>query len=133
VPGPDIGFRKSMQVSANTTVTKFRFVTQTASQVVKQADTAAQRAYGVSYNDVSAAESAMGNSGGKTVEVIIEGQPLVEANTAIVVDALVTTDSVGRAITATTGQQVLGIARKAAAATGDLIPVQLTAGARTAP
>lgn len=45
----------------------------------------------------------------------------VEAGAAIALDALLTSDAVGRAVTAAAGNQVTAVARQAAAALGDLI------------
>ena len=52
----------------------------------------------------------------------------VEAGAALSAAAKLTSDSTGRAITATTGNQVVGIARNAALAAGDLITVEIQYG-----
>lgn len=54
-------------------------------------------------------------------------RPLVEAGAAIVLDAVVTSDAQGRAVTATSGQPISGRARSVAGAAGDLVIVELIA------
>lgn len=49
----------------------------------------------------------------------------VEAGAAIALDALLTSDATGRAVTAATGNQVTAIARQVAAAAGDLIVAEI--------
>jgi hypothetical protein len=60
---------------------------------------------------------------------IVEGR----ASAAIALDAYVTTDAVGKMITATTGQLALGICRQAATAVDQLIPIELTPAGFIAP
>ncbi len=56
------------------------------------------------------------------------GPSLVEAGAAIAAGARVTSDGVGRAVTASTGQQFHGLAQKAALAAGDLISIIMGRG-----
>jgi hypothetical protein len=53
---------------------------------------------------------------------IVEGR----ASAAIALDAYVTSDATGKMVTATTGQLAGGIARQAATALDQLIPIELT-------
>ena len=49
----------------------------------------------------------------------------VEAGAAIALDANLTSDASGRAVTAATGNKCVGVAREAAAAAGDLITCEI--------
>lgn len=57
----------------------------------------------------------------------------VEASAAIALDALLTSDATGKAVTATVGQIVCGIARSVATAAGQLVVVELTGRTAVAP
>lgn len=57
----------------------------------------------------------------------------IEAGAAFALDAYLTSDSVGRAVTATSGQPANAIARQAAGAVGDYVPVMLLAPGTLAP
>ena len=72
---------------------------------------------------------------GRTISVAHRPVELVEgrASAAIALDAYVTSDAVGKMITATTGQLALGIARQAATAADQLIPIELTSPGFLAP
>lgn len=105
-------------------ITKQRFVTLTASETVKQADAAGQRALGVFQVDVSADEATKGKGGA----VGTLGIYWVEASAAIALGAQVATTNNGRAVTAATTNVPLGIAMKAATGAGQLIPVLMTPG-----
>ena len=63
---------------------------------------------------------------GNEISVVTLGTAIVIASDAISADADVTSDAAGKAITATTGDIVLGRALEAAAATDDEIEVLLT-------
>ena len=62
---------------------------------------------------------------GDTISVVKQGLVEVEAGDAVTLHAEVQTDASGRAIAATTGDAVLGYARKAAGTAGDFIVVEL--------
>lgn len=59
--------------------------------------------------------------------------PTVEAGAVIALDAPVTSDALGRAVTAITGQPFRGYARQAATLVGQLIVVELTSPGVVAP
>lgn len=56
-----------------------------------------------------------------------------EAGAAFALDALLTSDAAGRLVTCTTTQKVHAIARQAAAATGDLVDVEIAPRGLLAP
>jgi hypothetical protein len=106
-------------------ITRYRFVTLNGDQVVKQADAAGQRALGGNGGtDISATEA----TNGKTISVRVQGVVLITASAAITRGDRVSATAVGKAKTAIATEVPLGIALKAAAADGDLIPVLLAQG-----
>ena len=60
-------------------------------------------------------------------------QVLGEVGAAVALDALLASDANGRLVTATTGQNVIAIARQAGAVLGDLISVEVASKGRLAP
>lgn len=72
---------------------------------------------------------------GRTVAVAHRPGEIVEGRVgaAVALDAYVTTDAAGKIVTATTGQLALGIARQAATAVDQLIPIELTSPRFIAP
>lgn len=72
---------------------------------------------------------------GRTVSVAHRPGEIVEgrASAAIALDAYVTSDATGKMVTATTGQLAGGIARQAATALDQLIPIELTSPRFLAP
>jgi hypothetical protein len=63
---------------------------------------------------------------GYVAEVQVYGVAKVVAGAIVAVGASVTSDANGKAVTATTGDNVLGTALVASAADGDIIPVFIT-------
>lgn len=115
----------SLPMQATTALTKHRLVQQGGAQTVAAITASTQRALGVVNVDVSAAEFAAG----KTVDVKVHGSVLAEAGAAITLGARVMPDTSGRVITAATATNIpCGVALKAAAGVGELIPVLLTPG-----
>ncbi len=112
------GFKSTGAISIN------RFVTQVGAETVKQSDAAGQRAIGVSNTAVSAAEA----TAGKAIKVATLGVAWVTASEAIAIGDLISTTTVGKAQVAAATEVVLGVARSAAAADGDLVQVFLGAG-----
>ena len=106
---------------ANEALVKFRFVKLAGDELVDQCDTAGEQCLGVGRVAVSAAEA----TAGKGTHVSRLGVCFVESGAAVTRDDLVTTDSVGRAITAVATNLVHGQALKAAAGAGEWIPVAL--------
>jgi len=70
---------------------------------------------------------------GATGDVQVEGKATVIAGAAVAIGALVTGNASSRAITAASGQFVLGTAETAAAADGDIIEVELASQPTVAP
>ncbi len=72
---------------------------------------------------------------GATVPIVDRAgeEVLAEAGAAFALDALLTSDANGRLITATTGQNVVAIARQAATLLGDLVNVEIAQRGYLAP
>jgi hypothetical protein len=91
---------------ANAALTKKRFVKLTSgSDAVDPCNTAGEMAYGVAVFSVSAAEILKGT----LASVQVEGRAVVEASAAINRGQLVSTNNVGKAKVAVTGEYILGI------------------------
>jgi hypothetical protein len=114
--------------NASAAITKKRFVKlDTAAadgETVKPCDTAGEKAFGVALFSVSAAEIVKG----KGVSVFVDGRAIVEASAALAVGAVVTTDNVGRAAAAATGNWILGVVDEPASGAGAECSVLLSAG-----
>lgn len=111
-------------------LTKNRFVKQVAAAAtltVTQCDTAGEIAIGVTVFNVSDAEIIRG----KGASVIEDGIAILEAGAAVVEGAAIMTDNVGRAVTATSGNFILGYCREPASGVGNQCSVRLSfAGAK---
>lgn len=103
-------------------ITKKRFVKISGEQQVVQCSVAGEAALGVSLFSVSAAEILKG----KGASVLEMGRAIVEAGAAITVGAKIATDNQGRAITAVSTNNVLGICEKGASGAGNECTVRLT-------
>jgi hypothetical protein len=79
---------------------------------------AGARTFGVVQFDVAS---------GKAASLLVEGVSKMEAGAPVAMNALITCDNLGRAVTATTGDFVIGEALLAAAASGRIISVRLGA------
>jgi len=112
---------------ASAALTKNRFVKISGNQTVAPAAAITDTCLGVVAVDVSAAEFAQG----KSFSVTVLGVAWVEASAAITQGAFVATSANGRAQTAASTQYGMGVALKAAANAGDLIPVLLLPYLRT--
>jgi len=114
---------------SGTAIRQFRCVTATATDTVKECDTAGQLVIGVNQQTVAAADS-----GKQIADVRIWGITLAIADgsgTAIAVNDRLVTDNQGRVVkaTATTAKQnQVGLALNASSAAGDQINVLLTPG-----
>lgn len=110
-------------------ITKMRFVKEIAGspQTVAQCDTLGERAVGVSMFSVSDAEILRG----KGASVILDGIAILESNGAVPEFSLVTTDAVGRAIVAVSGNWILGVCREASSGTGNQCSIILADGIST--
>lgn len=107
-------------------VTQFRFVKGVAGQSdprqVEECDAAGELVLGVCQEEISAADAASG----RIANITLLGVSLVEAGAAVTQYAKVQTDASGRAIAATTGDHVAGVALDAASGAGEWIAVALT-------
>ena len=108
------------QAGADLTAAQYRFVKPSSGGVVR-CSVAGEAAIGVLQNDPDNTQAA-------TVAIDTSCTKVV-AGAAIAVDAQVTTDNQGRAITADTGNLILGRALLAAGAAGEIITVLLQPGA----
>lgn len=111
---------RTYEAGGDISASQYRFVKAgaTAGQVVA-CDTAGERTIGVLQNDPDAAD--------KAATVGVGGISKVEAGAAVAADASVSVDAQGRAVTSVTaGHVIVGYARTAAAAAGELIAVELT-------
>lgn len=96
------------------TASQYRFVKASSGNVVR-CTTAGEAAMGVLQSQPISGEAAAVSVDGSVTKVI--------AGAAIAVDAKITTDNQGRAITAATGNAILGTAMIAAAAAGEVISI----------
>lgn len=102
-----------------------RFVKQSGNQTVAQCAASTDRALGVATTNISTAEA----TAGKGTAVVVLGVAWTEAGAAVALGSRVMPDASGRAITAATvGNIPCGVAMKAAAGAGELIPVLLSPG-----
>lgn len=111
-------------LTAAAAIAPFRIVKFSAAETVIQATAATDSLMGVS-NEVGAAS-------GERQDVVLAELAYVEASAAIALGAPITSDAVGRAVTAApaagVNNRIIGYAWDAAAATGDIIRVLLAAG-----
>lgn len=109
---------RSYEAGGDLSGNQFYFVTQAADG---QVDTtgAGLQATGVLQDD-------NGDAAGKVVAVAVGGRSKVSAGAAISVGDNVASDGNGQAVTATTGDVILGVARSAAGAAGEIVSVELT-------
>lgn len=105
---------------ADLTAAKYRFVELTAGKVTR-CNAAGEAAIGVLQNDPADTEAATIAIVGSTTKVV--------AGAAITEGAKITTDNEGRAVTASTGNQIHGTAMLGAGAAGEIISVLLQPGA----
>lgn len=108
----------SLPASADLSAEQLKFVVNNGSGAAAVAGAAAS-ALGVIQNNPTAAGTA---------SIMVLGVSRVRAGAAIAVGAKLGSDANGKAVTATTGDTILGIALEAAAADEDIIPVLLHAG-----
>ena len=109
------GDPQTLTVLAGGNITRGRFVDANEANTV-QITTAGAMAGGVALATASA---------GKVLRIAISGVVSVEAGAAIAVGAFVATDNAGRAVTATTGNYILGQAITAAGAAGSEVLVRI--------
>lgn len=108
---------RSYDSGADLSGDQYRIMALSSGKVVRQTSSSAASA-GVLQNNPDAADQAS--------EVAYMGQVKIVAGAAVAQDALVMSDTQGRAITATgSGNRVLGQARKAVGAAGELLEVDL--------
>ena len=101
---------------------QFKFVTLESDGQVDLADAAGENCIGVLINDPAAAESAT---------VVMSGKVMVTAGGTIAAGAAVATDAAGDAVTASTGNIVMGYATEAGV-DGQIIAIELIQGGNAA-
>lgn len=106
----------TMVAGADLSALQYRFVTMASDGQIDPTGTGLG-ADGVLQNDPAAA--------GRAATVAISGVSKVEAGGAITKGANVSSDSTGRAITATSGHRVLGVAQETVTTAGQILPVLL--------
>ena len=97
---------------------QFKFVTLESDGQVDLADSAGENCVGVCINDPAAGEAAT---------VVMSGKVMVTAGGTIAAGAAVATDGSGDAVTATTGNIVMGYATEAGV-DGQVIAIELIQG-----
>ena len=110
--------------TAGAAIAAFRIVRFSAADTVVQAAAATESMFGVN-SDLAVAN-------GERCEVMTDGIAWIEAGAAVTIGALITADSVGRAVAgapaAGVNNRVIGLALDAATAAGDQIRVLLSPG-----
>ena len=101
---------------------QFKFVTLESDGQVDLADAAGENCVGVLINDPAAAEAAT---------VVMSGKVMVTAGGTIAAGAAVATDAAGDAVTASTGNIVMGYATEAGV-DGQIIAIELIQGGNAA-
>ncbi len=109
---------RTYEAGADLSGDQFRIMTLSSGQVVRQTVVTVS-SEGVLQNTPSAQ--------GEAAEVAYAGQVKIVAGAAVAQDALVQSDTAGRAITAVALSRVIGRARNAVAAAGELLEVDLNA------
>lgn len=108
---------ETFEAGADISASQFRFVELASDGQVDPVGTAGGNAVGVLYNLPAAA--------GRAAQVAVTGRVKVVAGAAITRGAKVSSDNVGRAITAVSTHHVQGRAVQAATAAGEVIEVEL--------
>jgi hypothetical protein len=111
IPDITVNYTSGAAVAAN------RIVKLASDTTVIQGAAAADALIGVN-NELSATAS------GVSLDIVMGGIAEVEAGGSITRGALITSDTIGRAVTASEDNRVIGVALKSAS-TGDIIPVLL--------
>lgn len=93
---------------------------------IKQDTTKGQCVQSAAGTDVTIGVALIGAAAGESVPFQSYGKSKVVAGAAVALNAQVTSDASGRAVTVATGNTSLGIAMEAAGAAGDVIEVLLT-------
>jgi len=114
------GKARNFIAGADLSAEQYTFVKRGSGDVVVQCD-AGEAAIGVLWNDPAS---------GRAATVIVGGEPMVYAGAAVAVGAEVTPDAEGRAVTATSTDEVVGIARSAAGAADELVTVEFLSTAQ---
>lgn len=109
---------RNLLAGADLSAYQYRFVYLSAAKTVSLLATTGGEAFGVLYNEPAAS--------GRSAEVVRYGRCKVEAGAVVAAGADVSSDTVGRAITALNNYSINGKAITAAGAAGDIIEVELT-------
>lgn len=127
MPGPNTGRTKAYLPTE--AVAQYRGVIQTDLETCAYPATAADMPLGVTQDECTAENVAEG----RAISVMVTGSSFLEASAAIALNARVALTADGKAVTAATGNEVIGIARTAPNGDGELMVVELTIGAGQAP
>ena len=114
---------RSFEAGGNVSAAQFKFVTLESDGQVDLANAAGENCIGVLLNNPDAA--------GKAATVAISGKVMITAGGTIAAGAAVATDAAGDAVTATTGNIVMGYALEAGV-DGQVIAVELIQGGNAA-
>lgn len=110
---------RSMEAGEDLSAAQFHFVTLESDGKVDLADSAGENCYGILLNKPDAAD--------KAATVAISGRCLVEAGGTVAAGAALQTNATGEAITAATGDYVMGYALEAGV-DGQIIAMELIQG-----
>ena len=114
---------RTFEAGENLSSAQFKFVTLEADGKVDLADAAGENCIGVLLNNPDAA--------GKAATVALTGKVMVVAGGTIAAGAAVATDAAGDAVTATTGNIIMGYALEAGV-DGQVIAIELIQGGNAA-
>ena len=114
---------RTFEAGGDLSAAQFKFVTLESDGQVDLANSAGENCIGVLLNNPDAA--------GKAATVAISGKVMVEAGGTIAAGAAVATDAAGDAVTASTGNIVMGYATEAGV-DGQIIAIELIQGGNAA-
>jgi hypothetical protein len=115
----DFGFIPNLVAGGN--INPFRFVELSGAYTGSQSGAASKKIVGVTDGSVRFFNDTLNAIAGEEISIQPTNTVQVEASTGVLAGAYVTSDSSGRAITATTGQTAFYLALEAASATGEII------------
>ena len=122
----------SMQAASGADIGQRRFVTLGANGIAQSG--ANEEAHGVALEPYDDSEFANDNASRTIPVALLDGAKIeVEAGAAVTAGDFVTSDANGQAVTATTGQRILGQAFSAAGAANEVLTIVGLRGALAAP
>ena len=105
----------SFKAGATVNINRFVKLNTTAGEVIQ----------GAAGTDIVIGVAALGGAAADNIPVQMAGKAKVTAGAAVALNAQVTSDATGRAVTVATGNTAAGLALQAAGAAGDVIEVLL--------